>query len=131
MKPLLDAWNDFHDAARAFSRPARFYLSAEFLMWTAHGVFGVLFNLYLVEAGFPESFVGRSIAMTAAGLALAALPAGVLAERWGRRRSLVLGTILEGLGHVLRASTVHAPTILAAGVVIGVVMPAISIHTTP
>ncbi len=139
MKPLHDAWTDFRDAAGEFSRPARFYLFAEFLMWTAHGIFGVLFNLYLVEAGFPEGFVGRAIAMNAVGLALAALPAGVLAERWGRRRSLVLGAALEGLGHALRASTVHAPTILAAGVVIGAgqalfqiaAAPFLTEHSTP
>ena len=42
MTRLRDTWKDFRDAAGAFSRPARFYLVAEFLMWTAHGVFGVL-----------------------------------------------------------------------------------------
>jgi MFS family permease len=131
MKPLHDAWNDFRDAARAFTRPARFYLAAEFLMWTAHGIFGVLFNLYLVEAGLPESFVGRAIAMNALGLALAALPAGVLAERWSRRNSLVLGATLEAVGHVLRASTVHAPTILAAGVLIGVGQALFQIAAAP
>ena len=50
------AWREFREAAAAFSRPARFYLGAEFLMWTAHGIFSVLFNLYLVEAGASATF---------------------------------------------------------------------------
>ncbi len=119
MPPLRAALSDYADAARAFSRPARIYLLAEFLVWTAQGIFSVLFNLYLVEAGFPESFVGRAISMNALGLALAALPAGVLAERWGRRRSLLLGAVLEGLGHLLRASLTAPGAILASGFVIG------------
>lgn len=119
MTALRHALADFLDAARSFSRPARFYLSAEFLVWTAHGIFGVLFNLYLVERGFPERFVGHALSANAVGLALMALPAGLLAERWGRRRTLVLGAILEGLGHVLRASVAHGPTIMATGVVVG------------
>src|SRR5260221_84212 len=120
MKPVLDAVRDFREAARAFSRPARFYLLAEFLVWTAQGVFAVLFNLYLVEAGLDERCVGQWLAMNGFGLALAPLPAGVLAERWSRRKLLVLGVVLEGIGHALRASTTHGPTLLAMGLVIGV-----------
>lgn len=139
MTALRRATQDFLAAARLFSRPARIYLLAEFLVWTAHGVFGVLFNLYLVEAGFPESFVGRALSMNALGLALAALPAGVLAERWGRRRTLVLGAVLEGLGHLARASFTHPGAILATGFAIGTgqamfqiaAAPFLTEHSTP
>ena len=81
MTALARAWHDFRDAARHFSRPARLYLGAEFLMWTAHGMFSVLFNLYLVEAGASEAFVGRAISASALGMVVAALPAGALADR--------------------------------------------------
>lgn len=139
MTPLRRVIADFLDAARAFSRPARIYLLAEFLVWTAHGIFGVLFNLYLVEAGHPESFVGRAISMNALGLAVAALPAGALAERWGRRRSLLLGAVLEAVGHLLRASLSAPGAILATGVVIGAgqalfqiaAAPFLTEHSTP
>src|ERR1044072_7289246 len=56
-------------------------------MWTAHGIFSVLFNLCLVEAGASEAFVGRAISASAIGMVVAALPAGSLADRWGRRRT--------------------------------------------
>ncbi|HTR97806.1 MAG TPA: MFS transporter [Candidatus Acidoferrales bacterium] len=139
MRPLIDAWQDFRGAAREFSRPVRFYLLAEFLVWTAQGVFSVLFNLYLVEAGFSERFVGRAIAMNAVGLAVGALPAGLLAERWSRRRCLMIGVALEGIGHALRASTTHAPTLLATGFGIGLgqslfqiaAAPFLTEHSTP
>lgn len=139
MTPFRSAVADFLDAARAFSRPARVYLLAEFLVWTAHGIFSVLFNLYLVEAGYPESFVGRAISMNALGLAVAALPAGALAERWGRKRSLVLGAVLEGIGHLLRASLSDPGSILATGFVIGTgqalfqiaAAPFLTEHSTP
>lgn len=139
MTALRSALADFLDAARAFSPPARVYLLAEFLVWTAHGVFAVLFNLYLVEAGHPERFVGRAISMNAIGLVAAALPAGLLAERWGRGRSLVLGAALEGVGHLLRASLTEPGAILASGVVIGAgqalfqiaAAPFLTEHSTP
>ena len=52
MSPLRAVWNDYLEAGRAFSRPARRYLTAELLAWTGNGVFQVLFNLYLVQGGF-------------------------------------------------------------------------------
>lgn len=119
MSAVFDAVREFREATRLFSRPARFYLLAEFLMWTAHGIFGVLFNLYLVEAGFQKSFVGQAISVNAMGLALMALPAGLLAERWGRRNTLMLGAVLEAVGHLARASSTHGPLILGSGFLLG------------
>ena len=139
MSPLKAAWEDFREAARSFSRPARFYLGAEFLMWTAHGIFAVLFNLYLVDSGARERFVGRAIASSAIGMVVAALPAGWLADRWGRRRTLMLGALLEGVGHLLRALSTHEPVVLAAGFGAGLgqslfqiaAAPFLTDHSTP
>jgi len=131
MTPFREAWRDFREAARLFSRPARMYLSAEFLVWTAHGFFSVLFNLYLVEAGASEAFVGRAISAGAVGMVLAALPAGTLADRWGRRRTLMLGALLEGSGHVLRALFTHGGLVLGAGLVVGLGQSLFQIAAVP
>ena len=131
MTALRNAWRDFRDAARLFSRPARLYLGAEFLMWTAHGIFSVLFNLYLVEAGASEVFVGHAISASAVGMVVAALPAGWLADRWGRRRTLMLGAVLEAVGHLLRASTTHGSLVLGAGFVAGLGQSLFQIAAVP
>ncbi len=139
MTALRTAWRDFVEAASRFSRPARLYLGSEFLMWTAHGIFAVLYNLYLVEAGAGERFVGQAIASSALGLVAAALPAGWLADRWGRRRTLMLGAALEGAGHLVRALTVAPAPVLGAGFITGVgqalfqiaAAPFLTEHSTP
>lgn len=139
MDALTHTVRDFRDAARLFSRPARFYLLAEFLMWTAHGIFSVLFNLYLVEGGHQESFVGRAVSVNAIGLAIMALPAGLLAERWGRRNTLMLGAILEAAGHLLRAGSTDSTVVIGAGFIVGAgqsffqiaAAPFLTEHSTP
>jgi MFS family permease len=139
MSAGTSAWREFREAAAAFSRPARFYLGAEFLMWTAHGIFSVLFNLYLVEAGASEAFVGRAVSASGVGMVLAALPAGWLADRWGRRRTLMLGAVLEGAGHLVRALSTHEPVVLGAGLAAGLgqslfqiaAAPFLTDHSTP
>src|SRR5215831_1863879 len=139
MSAWRGAWDDFRDAARRFSRPARIYLGAEFLVWTAQGIFSVLFNLYLVEAGASEGFVGRAVSSTALGMVVAALPAGWLADRWGRRRTLMLGVVLEGAGQLLRALGTQAPLVFGGGFAAGLghslfqiaAAPFLTDHSTP
>ncbi len=139
MKALRVAFTEYREAARSFSRAARLYLLAEFLVWAGHGVQSVLFNLYLVDGGFRESFVGNTLSMTGLGLALFAIPAGVLAERWGRRRCLMLGALVEGAGLLVRATALSPALILGGSFVAGAgqslfqiaAMPFITEHSTP
>ena len=131
MRPLREAFLDFREAAGAFTRPARHYLACEFLAWTGHGVFSVLFNLYLVEAGFQEGFVGQAISINALGLALFALPSGWLADRIGRRRVLMIGAMLDGLGFAVRAASLEPGVILAASFVSGIGQSMLAIAAAP
>lgn len=119
MSPIRSAWNDYLEAARAFSRPARLYLIAELLAWTGHGVYQVLFNLYLVEAGHSPAVVGRAVSMLGIGLALAALPAGALANRWGRRNCILLGVALDAIGQLLRLTSPSVHVIYGASLLAG------------
>lgn len=139
MTPWREVWNDFRDAAARFSRPARLYIGSEFLLWTGHGIFSVLFNLALVEAGADERRVGQAIAAGGIGMVVAALPAGRLANRWGRRRTLMLGAALDALGHLARAAAGTGPLLLPAGFVAGAgqalfqiaAAPFLTEHSTP
>src|SRR5439155_10628979 len=114
MTPLGAAWHDYRDAVRRFTPPARRLLWTEVLLWTGHGVSQVLFNLYLVEAGLGPRVVGHAISMMGLGIALGTLPASVLARRWGRKPTIVLGVAIDGLGQLLRCLTPWTPLVYAA-----------------
>ena len=131
MGPLISTWRDYRDAAGAFSRPARLFLLSSLLVWAGFGVNQVLFNLYLVEAGFGEAFVGRAVSLNGLGLALAALPAGLLADRWGRRRSLMLGAVLDGVALLIRCMVVEPGLLLGASFLAGVGQSVLAIAAAP
>ena len=131
MSPLRAAWRETHEAYGSFSRPARLFLLHIFFGWAGYGVNAVLFNLYLVEGGHQETFVGRVIAINAIGLALAALPAGWLAERWGRRPCLALGALIYGTGHLARALTLDPNLIYAGSLLAGIGQSLIAIAAAP
>src|SRR4249920_789816 len=120
MGTLRRAWTEYREAVQSFSGPARRYLQTEFVAWTGHGVSQVLFNLYLVQAGFGTEIVGQAISLVGIGLALAALPAATIANRWGRRRSILLGVTLDGVGQILRCTIPAVPGIYAASLLLGI-----------
>ena len=129
--PVGTAVREYREAVGAFSRPARLFLGATLLTWGAHGLAQVLFNLYLVEAGFREAFVGQVVSLTGLGIALTALPAGILSERWGHRRTLMLGAALEAAGMFARASVTTPEIIAAASFVAGAGQAMLAIAAAP
>ncbi len=129
--PLRAAWIEYRDAVRAFSRPAKQFLLSTLFTWGGHGVAQVLFNLYLVQAGYREAFVGQAVSLNGAGLAIMALPAGILAERCGKRRTLVAGACIEGVSMVVRAAAPSAAVIGVACFATGAGTALLAIASAP
>jgi FSR family fosmidomycin resistance protein-like MFS transporter len=65
----------------------------------------VLLPLWAAEFQLSLTGVGVLKAAYMAGMALSQIPAGLLAERWGERRLLVVGTAITALGYLAVATT--------------------------
>lgn len=102
------------------SRDARLTI-ASWVFWAfGFGINDVIFNLYLLEAGFGEDFLGffLSIAMFLAG-ALAIL-AGMVADRYSRKWILILGTLTMFLGMSIQYSSLNPIHLLFSQLLYGV-----------
>ncbi len=89
---------------QAFSFNARLYLVSVVLTGASMGVYRLLFNFYVVSLGYDNALVGQLITTSSLAALFAALPMGYLADVWGRKRSLLIGTgtvSLAVLGMVL------------------------------
>ncbi|MBI4201701.1 MAG: MFS transporter [Chloroflexi bacterium] len=88
-------------AVRQFSPNAKLFLAYSILAELGTGIWSVMFNLYLLRAGFDITFVGTFWFINMLCHGAAALPAGVIADRFGRRRSFFIAT---GLAVVAQGS---------------------------
>lgn len=86
----------------------------------AVGLSGVILSLHLATLAFNPSLIGLTIALGLAGCALGTLVVMSLADRVGRRRSLVVLALGMGVGGLLLASST-SPTIVMLAVFIGMV----------
>lgn len=78
---------------RLLSRNARFYLLATALQGLGSGIWNVLFYLYLnlPGVGFQPNFIGNMFTASAIATGLIALPAGLLCEKIGPKKALLIG----------------------------------------
>ncbi|KXH76037.1 MAG: hypothetical protein AM326_07955 [Candidatus Thorarchaeota archaeon SMTZ-45] len=102
------------------SRDARFTIASWALWAFGFGINDVLFNLYLLEAGFGEDFLGffLSIAMFLAG-SLAIL-AGMVADRYSRKRILLMGSVIMLFAILIQYSSLNPIHLLTSQLLYGI-----------
>ena len=100
------------------SRDRQILYAAAFLRAVAVGMIGVLFGIYLAKLGFDAKAAGLIISAGLAGNALAALLTTLLGDRFGRRRTLLLLSILGVLGG-MAAAIGSGPLVIGAAAFLG------------
>ncbi|MHA2221091.1 MAG: MFS transporter, partial [Candidatus Thorarchaeota archaeon] len=110
----------YMDKLRLISRDARLTIVAWMFWAFGFGVNDVLFNLYLLEAGFAEDFLGffLSIAMFLSG-GLAIL-AGMIADRYSRKRLLLAGYVTVFVSLIIQYSTLIPSYLLFSQILYGI-----------
>lgn len=116
-------------SAREFTPNARWFLLASFLFWSQHFVQGVLFNLYLREAGLREGYVGRVAAVWALGLAAGTLPSGWLNERFGRRATVLAASLVGCLALEMRALSLAPGMLYGMSFIYGAAFSVLQVST--
>jgi MFS family permease len=61
------------------------------------GIFMVIYNFYIRDLGFTEAVNGQVIAMGSLATAIILVPAGLISDRFGRKKVIFLGIILSGI----------------------------------
>lgn len=116
---------------RGFTRNVRVFIASSFLSSAAFGLFFVNFNLYLAARGFDAAMIGLVATTTGLSLAAAAVPASILANRLGRRLTMLCGAaavMVALLGFIVLDATA---AIFGLAVVYGVGQQLLSIPASP
>jgi MFS family permease len=106
---------------REYAPPGtRLLLASSFVATVPMGYLLVVLPLYLDRAGIQPAFIG--LLYTVSGLVTSLIVAfsGVFADRWGRRRFLVAGTLLPVPSYFVFAATTDPAWLIAASVLGGV-----------
>jgi MFS family permease len=103
-------------------RDIRVLFTTRVIRLFCYGFLSVILALYLIQIGLTEKTVGLIFTLTLAGDAGISLWLTTSADRFGRRRTLVIGGLLM-LGAGVVFIITRNPIILAAAAIIGVISP--------
>ena len=101
-------------------RGTRLLLLSSFLATVPLGYLIVVLPLYLARAGIEPAVIGGFYTASGAMAALLVAFSGVLADRWGRRRFLLAGTLLPIVSFAIFATTREIPWLIFASFLGGV-----------
>ncbi|WP_096202512.1 MFS transporter [Bacillus sp. FJAT-45350] len=114
-----------------YNKNVRLFLLASILGNIGMGIFMVIYNYYVRELGFDDQMNGKVIAMTATASALALLPAGILSDRYGRKKIIFIGAIFTAASLLLRAILVTESSLLYTAFMTGLFMACIQVASIP
>ena len=104
------------------NRDVRLLFAARALRMAAYGALAVILVLYLAASGFDGPAIGVLLALTLFGDTLVSLWLTTHADRFGRRRTLIVGALLmAGAGATFAVSSVYGVLLVAA--TLGVISP--------
>jgi MFS family permease len=83
------------------STQAKFFLLAISLNGIGNGMINVVFMLYLISLGFESAALGTMVMMNPLGAAILTIPAGILADRYGKKKIMISGFFMIVLSVVL------------------------------
>ena len=98
---------------RSLNRPARLFLLALFLDGLLFSGWNLFFNLYIIDAGFSRDFLGLINAAPSLSALLLGVPMGLLSDRMGRKRAMIVGFILANFA-IIGMVLVHVETWMLA-----------------
>jgi len=85
---------------RTLNRPARLFLTALFLDGLLFAGWNLFFNLYIISAGYSRDFLGLVNAAPSLSALLLGVPMGLLSDRMGRKRAMIVGFTLANFAIV-------------------------------
>jgi hypothetical protein len=95
------------------------FLATSFLFNLGMSIFFLLYNLYLLDRGFKENFLGLVASSMGIGGITGTIPAGILAQRFGLRNTLALCVTLVAIVSALRSVVVSEAPLLGLAFLTG------------
>jgi MFS family permease len=104
---------------RLLNRPARLFLLAIFLDGLLFAGWNLFLNLYILESGHSRDFLGLVNAAPSLSALLLGVPAGLLSDRMGRKRAMIIGFTLANFAIIGMILTRSEGIILVLALLLG------------
>lgn len=107
------------DKLRLFQKDAKLYIFSRVAGTLGYGISNVIFNLYMIEAGFGEDFLGFFLSISMFATAGIAIAAGMITDRRSRKRILLAASLVSFISTAIRYTAIQPYILLLSQVLLG------------
>lgn len=117
---FFDDGGGYFEKINSFSRNAKLFLLSHASSQICLGVGSTILNVYFLKLGFSKSYIGTYMAMKTLAAALAAIPIGVIADRMGRKKSILWAIAFTALATIGEVTLLNQALLLVASFAQGI-----------
>jgi MFS family permease len=121
----------FFRGIRSYSRDIKLFLLYSLIANVGIGVFMLIFNLYLIQLGLAEDFIGRFNAFSTLAMGGIALSIGFLVNRFGVWLTVTVGLVIFVITSILACIITNPPLLLVMGALSGAGTAFLFVPTMP
>jgi MFS family permease len=124
----------YHNWAAQFStynRNIKLSFVANILAQIGLGVFMVIYNFYIRGLGYSEAVNGQVISMTSLATALILIPAGIISDRYSRKKVILYGIVISGIILLARSVASGQELLIALAFISGLAMAFLQVSGIP
>lgn len=114
-----------------FHKNVKLLLLRSFVICLYTGIYGILFNLYVLNLGYGADFLGLVLATHVLASSAMSIPAGVLCDRFDKKKLMVISGLLSTLAAVPLYLFSSPWTLLLFSIAGGVFVSISSVTLTP
>ncbi|PAE19976.1 MFS transporter [Bacillus sp. 7504-2] len=126
--PFFQEWSS---QIKSYNQNIKLSILANVFAQIGFGIFMVIYNFYIRELGYAEQVNGQVISLTSLATALILVPAGMISDRFGRKKVMLMGSILTGIVFVLRGVFEAQTLLLILAFITGLTMAFIQVSSIP
>lgn len=127
----MAVWSEWTNNVKGYNRNVRLFLWSNFFFQIGMGMFMIMYNLYIRALGYDQVMLGNIIAMTSFAAAIILIPAGLISDRVGRKKVIVLGLLLTVISFGLRSIIEFESGLIATAFMTGMFSAFIQVSAIP
>jgi len=104
---------------KSFSQPAKMMLIATVIDGTIYSGWSLFFNFFVLARGFDSNFLGLANSLPSLAALIFGIPLGMLSDRIGRRKSMIIGLLLNTSTCLMQVLTPSGPMLLVMAFISG------------
>jgi MFS family permease len=116
---------------KTYNRNIKLSFMANIFTQIGLGIFMVIYNFYIRKLGYTDAVNGQVISMTSLATAIILVPAGLISDRFGRKKVIFYGILISGAILLLRSMVSLQETLISLAFAGGLAMAFLQVSGIP